>query len=101
MEMYLRSRDDPISALLLRTKSRVWFPKIPRVTENPNLPTVNNVAIDDRHPLSAAELDNDLRGIGAWSDGMEAKIRAADAAATKTASCLRGAPNQRRSADAS
>ncbi|CAH0057109.1 unnamed protein product [Clonostachys solani] len=86
MQMYLGSRDDPISALLLRTKSRVWFPTIPRVTENQHLPTVNNVTIDNQHPLSATELDNDLRSIGAWSDGVEANIRAADAAATRAES---------------
>ncbi|CAG9986675.1 unnamed protein product [Clonostachys byssicola] len=69
MQMYLCSRDDPISALLLRAESIVWFPRIPRVTENQHLPTVNNVVMGNRHPLPATELDNDLRSIGAWSDG--------------------------------
>ncbi|CAG9948860.1 unnamed protein product [Clonostachys rosea f. rosea IK726] len=86
MQTYLCSRDDPISALLLRAESIVWFPRIPRVTENQHLPTVNNVAIGNRHPLPATEVDNDLRSIGAWSDGVEANIRAAEAAATRAAS---------------
>uniref|UniRef100_A0A0B7KFW5 Uncharacterized protein n=1 Tax=Bionectria ochroleuca TaxID=29856 RepID=A0A0B7KFW5_BIOOC len=99
MQTYLCSRDDPISALLLRAESIVWFPRIPRVTENQHLPTVNNVAIGNRHPLPATEVDNDLRSIGAWSDGVEANIRAAEAAATRAASCLRRVPNHRRATD--
>ncbi|CAI6092903.1 unnamed protein product [Clonostachys chloroleuca] len=85
MQTYLCSSDDPISALLLRAESIVWFPRIPRVTENQHLPTVNNVAISNQHPLPAADVDNDLRSVGAWSDGAEANIRAAEAVATRAA----------------